>query len=425
MADFDAYTTAGLTKAQELMNKTPVGYPSYVSSAAKSPTQQAYYQYKATDPMAQITAPDYQLKTGDSQDWSQWTPGGSVQYSEVNPTAKAADYSFQTYGQTAPQYRGLMSGDYEALQNALILPGSQAARTAYDTGYTNLKNNMGAQGLYGSSIMQNQALNNLDRVYQDALASNAAKAAATRYGMQQTDLTNASAQDMAAWQARLNESLAGNSANLDYAKILTALNQQNTANELQQAQSLNALRGSDAQQLQGLMSAQNLAKNEYLQKAREQDLGRESDMNKYNAQMFQLGEQQNKDVFASNAALAEMLNNYNLNRLTWDKTNMDNLTTWENAQNYEKNFLYPQQQAAYQNQLDEMMMNRALALSGQGAPLTQAASNYQLAQQQLAAQQQAARDASSAATTSSYLGAAGLLGGGLLSSNGFWNYLNS
>jgi len=152
----DASTAAqtGLGIAAQYATSTPTTtYPSYVSSAAQSPTQMDYAGYTPTTPMATITAPDYTMSAG-----------------------------------SAPTYQGLMGQDYNALQKALYDPAAIAAETAYKQGYNNLNNNMGARGLYGSSIMQNQAANGLDFQYQNQLRTAAANAAAQRYGMMQTDL---------------------------------------------------------------------------------------------------------------------------------------------------------------------------------------------------------------------------------------------
>ena len=580
-----------------------------------------------------------------------------------NPDIQAAQINlgYNKLGYT-PAYQGLMGGDYEALQAALTSPGAAAARTAYEQGLTNLQDIMGGKGLYGSSIMQNQQREALDKVYQQALADNAAKAAVERYRMEATDLQNknsfglnvygqqmgentaANQQALAiaqanqgdiqarnnlayqAWQQRVAENLAGNQmgleaqqsnqtnqqnlnallnsvynqqmaenqaanqqayntwatrlaenqagqqmglqaalanqstyanlqgllsqqglarnaaaldyaklltgvnqqnaaqnlaaqqsnqaaqtalnqllsqqgiaknqAGLEYANLLTNVNQQNVANTLAQNQNLNALRSSDLQQLQGLLANQNIAQNQagldyaklltgvnqqnvanalaqsnqanalglnyaqlatqtaadnatralqqqqnlnallsgdyqnlqgllagqntaanaYVQAARAQDIARENQRNQYALQKFQLDEQQNKDLFTTALAANEDLNTYNTNRLNWDYANAENMRKWANQQPYEK-YLYDQAAGAYQNQNDETLFNRALALAGLGNQSGTAASNYQLALQQLAAQQQAAANANSTANTASYLGALGLLGGGLLSNS--------
>ena len=141
---FDQYTTFGLTEAQKLYQQQQAQgfqYPSYVSGATNAPTKENYFNYTPTAPMAQVQTPNYQLSAGG--------------------------------------YQGLMGGDYDKLQSALQQPGQMAATDAYNTGYTNLNNTMGGRGLYGSSMMANQATQGLDKTYQNALASNASGAVAT------------------------------------------------------------------------------------------------------------------------------------------------------------------------------------------------------------------------------------------------------
>lgn len=96
-------------------------------------------------------------------------------------------------GQTTgkPVYSGLMGGDYDKLQKSLATGGRYAAEDAYNTGTRNLVNTMGGNGIYGSSIMQQQQTQGLDREYMRALATNESNAAATRYGMQQADYKTA------------------------------------------------------------------------------------------------------------------------------------------------------------------------------------------------------------------------------------------
>lgn len=70
-------------------------------------------------------------------------------------------------------------------------------------------------------------------------------------------------------------------------------------------------------------------------------------------------------------------------------------------------------------------MNKALAISGQGAPLVNQAQAANTAAQNLAAQQQIAQQNADVASQNGWLGALGSLGGGLLgntnysSANGF------
>jgi hypothetical protein len=240
-----------------------------------------------------------------------------------------------------------------------------------------------------------------------------------------------------------NQNTAQNQAGLEYANLQTGVNQQNVANQLAQSsqanalgfnnaqlqtqtasdnaaralaqqQQMNALRSGDYQNLQGLMANQNLAQNEYAQNARTQDITRESDMNKFNAQNFATNIDQNKALFAANAGANADQNAYKANQLAYQQEQAQKMIDWQNSQNYEK-YQYDLAKNSYQNALQEQKMNQALALAGQGAPLSQMASNYNLALQQAQAAQQAAQQQADATTTKAWLGAGGTVLGGLLS----------
>jgi hypothetical protein len=151
--DMMPITRYGMMNASKLLSaqtNQAAQYPEYVSSATRTPTQNSMYDYTPTAPLAQIQAPNYQ--------------------------------------QTGGAYQGLMGGDYNRLEENLRQPGERAATGAYNQGYNNLRQTMGGQGLYGSSIMANQATQGLDKVFQDSMANNAAGAAAQRYGLEQAGL---------------------------------------------------------------------------------------------------------------------------------------------------------------------------------------------------------------------------------------------
>ena len=411
---YDKYTMNALDYAQGLMGKSYAQYPSYVSSQSYAPYEYSFYKYSPTDPMTQVNVPNYQYTANSATPWQNWTAQNAPSYGTVGTNAQTADWKWNNYNVAAPTYNSLMSGDYEALQQALTTPGQIEAQNAYNQGLTNLNATMSGKGLYGSSMMGNQMNQALNREYMNALSTNAANAAATRYGMEQQDLTNMSAQELAAWQAKLNESITGNSAGLDYAKLKTQTNVENVNRALEQAQALNALKSSDYQTLQGLLANQNLAKNTYNQEARAQDLTRESDLNKFLAQNFATDVSQQKNIW--NAAALETANKqaYDASKLAFLQEQAEAMRNWKNQQAYEK-YSYNLAKNAYQNQLQEAQMNQALALAGQGAPLSQMANNYSLAQQQLAA----ARDQASSAETAGWIqGGVGLLGGLLGSGTG-------
>ena len=380
---YDKYTMNALDYAQGLMGKSYAQYPSYVSSQQYAPSQYSFYKYSPTDPMTQVNVPNYEYTANSATPWQNWTAQNAPSYGKVGTNAQTANWKWNNYNVAAPTYNSLMSGDYEALQQALTTPGQIEAQNAYNQGLTNLNATMSGKGLYGSSMMGNQMNQGLNREYMNALSTNAANAAATRYGMEQQDLTNMSAQELAAWQAKLNESITGNSAGLDYAKLKTQTNVENVNRALEQAQALNALKSSDYQTLQGLLANQNLAKNTYNQEARAQDLTRESDLNKFLAQNFATDVYQQKNIWNANAMEAANKQAYDASRLAFNQEQAEAMRNWKNQQAYEK-YSYNLAKNAYNNQLQEAQMNQALALAGQGAPLSQMANNYSLAQQQLA-----------------------------------------
>lgn len=299
---FDQYTTYGLDTAKGLLEQDKSAgfqYPSFVSAAQKAPTQQSYFNYVPNQPMAQVQTPNYKFNAG--------------------------------------EYQGLMGGDYDKLQAALQQPGEIAATTAYNQGQNNLTTQMGGKGLYGSSIMANQARNALDTPYQNALATNAAQAAAQRYGLQQTGLQN-----------------------------------QNTFN-----------------------------------------LSREQELNKYNAQMADLQRRQNASTWQANAIEADRQMQYGQGKMNWAQSYDDQMRQWQNQQAYEK-YVYDLAVQQARQSYQEQLMNKALAISGQGAPLVNQAQAANTAAQNLAAQQQIAQQNADVASQSGWLGMLGTIGGGLL-----------
>jgi len=256
---YQPYITSGLDKAKAINDaSSPASYTPYTSSAKNAPVNQQMYDYTANSPLQQIAAPNY---------------------------------------------KGLMGGDYDKLQAALQQPGQQAATNAYNTGSQGLLNVMGGKGLYGSSIMQQQQTQGLNREYMNALANNASNAVGQRYTMEQAGL---------------------------------------------------------------------------------------KDFNAYNAQEIAGQRGQAMNTAQVGQANADGWNQYNNLKYNADKQYGEQLNNWQNQQNYEQNFLYPQAKTAYDQSQQEMLMNRALALAGQGAPLQQAQQSMLMKQQEIAAMQAAA-----------------------------------
>lgn len=178
----DAVET-GLGGALNLIqNANRINYPAYVASQKQAPSQQSYYSYTANAPMGKVSTPNYQYTAGN-----------------------------------APTYQGLMGGDYNRLESALAAPGQIAAQNAYTTASRDLTNAMGGRGLYGSSIMGTQANEGLNREYMNALATNAANAAASRYGMQASDLANKNQFGTTVYGQKLGQEEAANQYGLNQA----------------------------------------------------------------------------------------------------------------------------------------------------------------------------------------------------------------
>ena len=112
-----------------------------------------------------------------------------------------------------------------------------------------------------------------------------------------------------------------------------------------------------------------------------------------------------------------MQNQYNNLKYNAQKEYDTNLMNWQNQQNYEQNYLYPQAKQAFDQAQQEMLINQALALAGQGAPLSTANQNAQLKSQEISAQQAAAQKNYEAQLWASGAGLLGTLGAAQLKSD--------
>jgi hypothetical protein len=479
---YEDYISQALSKGTGLLSQSNPAYPDYVSSQTKAPTQMDYVTYTPTSPLATVNAPTYQYTAGESPgyqnigtnvDWNNWnfqnysgaTPTWNnynySAYSGADPTASQpawSDYAYKTYDAAAPAYQGLMGGDYEALQKALTTPGELSAKTAYDQGLRDLTSVMGGNGLYGSSIMSTQANEKLNKVYQDTLATNAANAAATRYGMQQTDLTNASAQELQAYLAKLGENTTANSLmseqNIAKNQNATTLSGQalqsylarlNESTELQKAagtqniaaneqgfNTWNSLLGQNTTGQQ-LGAAQNIAMNQagqlnadralsqsqsgntFAQNAYDTQVSREQDLNQFAAQLYPTMQQAANDKWESERTANQDQLSYDTSKLNWDKSIQDSLTDWENKKLYEK-YQYDlanraDQTTFNQNQLTGLLNTGQLANTATGTSNT-----YNAALQALATNQDTANTAGLYSLGGTALG--GLLSGNNLSTIG-------
>ncbi len=432
-------STYGLSVAQGLYDAQQMAYrqgqyqyPGFTASQGKAPEQASMYNYQPTAPLQQIQAPNYQMTAGQAPSYQQ----SQVGVNQGVPNAPTYQYTAnQTPGYNAanigvnpnqmlqgPQYQGLMGQDYDALQQALQQPGQLEAQRAYELGQRQLEAKMGGQGLYGSTMM-GTGMTDLNRGYQETLAKNAASAAQQRYGMQAQDLAsqNQMAQNVYGTQMGTGAALSGqgvtqaqNQANLGLGVYGQQVSREQAANQ-------QGLVGYGTQMQTGLgLSAQQLQQSE--QQAQmglgvyNANLGQQQNLNQFNLQNVAQQQAQSYDVYKTQAQEVANQQAYAQQQQGYNQSYLDSVRQWQNQAAQEQQ-QYQLAQNAYRQQLDEQMLNRALSLSGQGAPLSQAGSTYQAQMSQAAAQQAAAQQASNAATTGAYLGAAGTVAGGLLQGN--------
>ena len=349
LSEEDAVTT-GLGGALQLIaNQSGINYPGYVPTETTGPSQLSYIGYSSNTPLSSVITPSYQLNM--SVNTPQWQNTG---LNSSVPTAQTAGYNWSNYGRNAPQYQGLMGGDYNRLEQALNIPGAIAATNAYNTGSQALNSAMSGRGLYGSSIMGNQMNQGLNREYMNAMATNAGNAAAQRYGMQQTDLANASGQALEGWKGLLGESTAANQAGLDYSKLATNTNLANAANQLTSTQNLNQLgmqqglaQNAQNMDIYGKQMAQSEAANQYGLSAAAQQM------------------QQNQALYNSSAADAQRQQAYNLAAMEYENAGTEATRDWQNEQAYNQ-YKYDVAAGNYANVQNQQLINEYLALAGKG-----------------------------------------------------------
>ena len=146
-------------------------------------------------------------------------------YGESAPT-------FQTYNTAAPTYTGLSDGAYGRLEKSLSTPGLIAARNAYKQNTTDATAAAAGKGTYGSSPYMQQLTQQIGKNYADTVATNAANAASTRYGMEQKDLQFGTQTALDAWKSKLAENVSANNQGMQ--GWLARLSENTTANQLGQ-----------------------------------------------------------------------------------------------------------------------------------------------------------------------------------------------
>jgi hypothetical protein len=155
--------------------------------------------------------------------WANWTGADKTYRNQYNDNG----YSL---GKAKEFYQQPSNGDWASFQNALQQPGEIAAQQAYDKSKAALEEWAGAGGLYGSSIMTKQAKDSVYQPYMDALSTNAANAASTRYQAQ-----DASSQYLANLANNIYGTRTNEWGNLDARNLQEAL-AQNQFNQTQDQQ---------------------------------------------------------------------------------------------------------------------------------------------------------------------------------------------
>jgi len=161
-------------------------------------------------------------------DWSNWQGADKTYRNQYNDNGYSLDTAKSFYTQPS-------NGDWAAYQDALTQPGATAAKQAYDLGTKQLAEWAGGSGLYGSSIMANQATQSVLQPYLDALTTNAANAAAKRYETQ-----DASNQYLANLANNIYGTRTTEWGNLDARNLQEAI-QQNQFNQNQDQQKLSQM----------------------------------------------------------------------------------------------------------------------------------------------------------------------------------------
>jgi hypothetical protein len=317
------------------------------------PSRYAEYQKVAAQPgyqpIGEGALPGYE-KVAARPDYQSIGEGDLPGYEKV-----ATPGAYQGAKLAPESYSGLMGGDYQRLEESLRTPGEIAAQRAYDQGLRNLDEVMGASGLYGSSVMGRQMNDRLNQGLMDTLAANAAQAAAQRYGMQQGD-------------TQFGANYALQRAAQDMADT-----QFGAGYDLQRA----------AQQIGQNQFGANLNLQQLAQQIQDQQFG-----SSYGLQRADLARQNALDQYGADMTARNLLNDYNNQRFMFDY-GMGGAARNERNGLLQNRFQYDLAAQQWRNALNEQLMNQALALSGQGAPLTTANQSYQL-------QQQAYNDASQA-----------------------------
>lgn len=363
----DPAVKAGLGAANELLKSGLAKdylYPADISGQMVGPGQYDFTAFQDNPEMQRIMQAAFQ------------DPNFTAQFQQGPGDVQAVGHQLTGIG--GPER--LQGGDYQSLEQALRVPGEIAAQEAYQKGMVNLKDTMGGRGIYGSSIMGNQ-MNELNKQYMNTLAQNAAGATQQRFQMQQKD------------QEQINK--------YELNKAGMNIGQQQFLTEYEQAIATgNAAR---AQQMALEASKFGLAQDEL-------NLASIKAKSQHQLRAGELGMQQEKDIYSAGLQDAERKQQYGDAALRFDMMQDDRQREFFNQQ-LKDQFNYQLSSQAWENSINEMLMNQALALAGQGAPLASAALQAQAAQEAAKKQAKAMEDAAMYEAIGT---GAGMAGSGLL-----------
>ena len=345
----DPAVKAGLGAANELLKAGLAKdylYPQDISGQMVGPGEYNFTRFQQNPEMLRSAI-------------AQWTdPNFQAQFQQGPGDVQAVGHNLTNI--VGPER--LQGGDYSALEQSLRVPGEIAAGEAFEKGMVNLKDVMGGRGIYGSSIMGNQ-MNELNKQYMNTLATNAAQATQQRYQMQQKDIENVNKYEI---------SKAG--MNIGQQQFLTEYEQAIATGNTARAQQM-ALEASKFGLAQDELNLASIKAKSAAQ-----------------LQASELGMEQERDIYSAGLQDADRRQQYGDSALRFQMMQDDRLREFYNQQ-LKDQFNYQLSQQAWENSINEMLMNQSLAIAGQGAPLASAALQAQAAQEAARREAKAMEDA--------------------------------
>ena len=165
--------------------------------------------------------------------WASWQDADKTYRNQYADNGYSVNTAKSMYTQPS-------GGDWATYQQSLQQPGEIAAKQAYDKSKSALEEWAGAGGLYGSSVMTQQAKDSVYQPYMDTMATNAAKAASTRYAAE--DSSNQYLANLAnsIYGTRTSEWGNIDARNLQEALAQNQFNQTQDSQQATQQQALNA-----------------------------------------------------------------------------------------------------------------------------------------------------------------------------------------